>query len=326
MKVIWVTIGCLMVLPVAVALAQQPAAEPIRNSLGMKLVKVPPGEFLMGSKESAADLKNALALKLEPVVDDEQPQRRVRITRPFYLGVHEVTVGEFRAFVQATSHRTDAEKDGMGGVGWTGAGFGRKPEFTWDTWWKEQTERHPVVNVSWNDATDFCAWLSQKEGKNYRLPTEAEWEYACRAGTTTRFSWGDGLTDLEKFANFADPRRKPAGSILTTPVGSYRSQCVRALRHARQYLGVRRRPLPEGLLRQGAQRRPTGTRPGGHACDARCLLGLRPGPGPFRQPRATESHQPGLSRRFPRGPRSVVPPHRGSDGMIALNEKVFYLE
>lgn len=218
-----VLILTMMFLPVAPARAQSGPPEPITNSIGMKLVRGPAGEFVMGTAESAAELQKALALKNEPLIDDEKPVRRVRITRPFLLGVHEVTVGDFRAFVKATGHRTDAEKDGMGGVGWTGKAFGRKPEFTWDTWWKEQTERHPVVNVSWSDATAFCEWLSRKEDKKYRLPTEAEWEYACRAGTTTRFSFGDDASNLEKFANFADPRRKPPGSVLTTPVGSFQA-------------------------------------------------------------------------------------------------------
>jgi sulfatase modifying factor 1 len=187
----------------------------------MKLIEIPAGEFLMGTAESAADLQRAFDLKIELSIDDERPRHRVRVTRPFYLGIHEVTVGAFRAFVKATGHRTDAEKDGMGGRGWTGSAFARKPEFTWDTWWQEQTDQHPVVNVSWNDAAAFCAWLSQKEGRSYRLPTEAEWEYACRAGTTTRFSCGDVARSLERFGNFADPKGKPAGSILTTPVGHF---------------------------------------------------------------------------------------------------------
>jgi formylglycine-generating enzyme required for sulfatase activity len=70
---------------------------------------------------------------------------------------------------------------------------------------------HPVVNVSWNDAVAFCQWLSVKEGKTYRLPTEAEWEYACRAGTTTRFYSGDDESLIVTIANFADLSLKPLG-------------------------------------------------------------------------------------------------------------------
>ena len=108
----------------------QKAPRLIENSIGMKLVEIPAGEFLMGTDGSAAQLKEAFKLKTDPVIDDERPRHRVRITRPFYLGIHEVTVGEFRAFVKATGYRTDAEKDGMGGRGWTGTVFARKPEFT----------------------------------------------------------------------------------------------------------------------------------------------------------------------------------------------------
>ena len=117
----------------------------------------------------------------------------MQITQPFYLGATEVTVGQFRRFVEATGYRTEAERDRKGGWGWdeqrarisrTRSTPGGHPGF-------EQTDEHPVVNVSWNDAVAFCTWLGRQEGWTYRLPTEAEWEYACRAGTTTRFECGD---------------------------------------------------------------------------------------------------------------------------------------
>jgi len=79
----------------------------------------------------------------------------------------------------------------------------------------EQTDEHPVVNVSWNDAVAFCKWLSRKEGKSYRLPTEAEWEYACRAGTTTRYWCGDDPEALAKVANVADATLKATVSHWT---------------------------------------------------------------------------------------------------------------
>jgi len=97
----------------------------------------------------------------------------------------------------------------------------------------EQTDLHPVVNVSWNDAVAFAKWLGRKEGKTYRLPTEAEWEYACRAGTTTRYFCGDDAEALAEVGNVADGTAKtkypwwPAivakdGFIYTAPVGQYR--------------------------------------------------------------------------------------------------------
>ena len=111
----------------------------------------------------------------------EHPQHRVRITQAFYLGTHHVTVGQFRRFVADDDYKTDAEKDGKGGFGTDDEGhWARKPEYTWRNPGFAQTDEHPVVNVSWNDATAFCQWLSRKEGNTYRLPTEAEWEYAYR--------------------------------------------------------------------------------------------------------------------------------------------------
>ncbi len=152
----------------------------LTNTIGMQLTLIPSGEFLMGSPASEAVRQ-----------DEEGPQHRVRITKPFYLGVHEVTKGQFAAFVKAKNFRTDAEKDGKGGYGLNAQGvFEQKPEYTWKNNGFPQTDDHPVVNVSWNDAVAFCEWLSAKEGKTYQLPSEAQWEYACRAGTTTPFHFG----------------------------------------------------------------------------------------------------------------------------------------
>src|SRR5262249_5278878 len=141
---------------------------------------------------------------------DEHPQHEVRITRPFYLGVTEVTRGQFRLFVDEEGYRTEAEKDGKGGYGWNEEKktFEQNPRYTWQSPGFEQTDEHPVVNVSWNDAQAFVGWLSRKEGETYRLPTEAEWEYACRAGTTTRYSCGDDPEGLVAVGNIADETAK----------------------------------------------------------------------------------------------------------------------
>jgi len=196
----------------------------ISNSLDMKLMLIPAGEFLMGSPDTGKDGYNA-----------EKPQHRVRITRPFYLGVHEVTRGQFRRFVDDSGYQTEAEKDGKGGWGWNGEAkkFEQNPRYTWLNPGFDQTDEHPVVTVSWNDAVAFAEWLSRKEGVTYRLPTEAEWEYACRAGTTTKYCNGDDPEGLAAVANIADgtlktkyPKRSSSiaaqdGFIYTAPVGRY---------------------------------------------------------------------------------------------------------
>ncbi|NQT15877.1 MAG: SUMF1/EgtB/PvdO family nonheme iron enzyme, partial [Planctomycetes bacterium] len=165
------------------------------DSIGMKLVLVPPGEFLMGSsEEELASLlprfPNELAQEHLP---SEGPQHRVRITRPLYLGRHEVTVGQFRAFVEASGYKTEAESDGQGGRAFdeTNGTWRKRPEITWRNPGFEQTDDHPVVQVTWNDCVAFCQWLSDKEGTAYAPPTEAQWEYACRSGSTTRWCFGD---------------------------------------------------------------------------------------------------------------------------------------
>ena len=160
----------------------------------------------------------------------------MRITRPFYLGACHVTRGQFRQFVADTEYITDAEKGSKPGAngwnpetkkfGFNGGYSCGKPGF-------EQTDEHPVVNVSWHDAVAFCKWLSGKEDKTYRLPTEAEWEYACRAGTTTRYSSGDDPETLAKVGNVADATFKASfpsggytikahdGFVFTSPAGSF---------------------------------------------------------------------------------------------------------
>jgi sulfatase modifying factor 1 len=164
------------------------------NSLGMKLVFIAPGEFMMGASDSDKDAR-----------PDESPRHRVRITHPFYMGAHEVTVGEFRAFVHATGHKTRAEKKGSSGFNSKISTFQYdRPEFNWRYVGWKQTENHPVLNVNWFDACAFCKWLSHKEGRTYRLPTEAEWEYACRAGSQARFLTGDSIDQLRQLANVQD--------------------------------------------------------------------------------------------------------------------------
>ena len=200
----------LLALAACPARADDAAPRTVVNSIGMRLVEIPAGEFMMGSGEDGAAIVAAFPDHDRDPEEfrDELPRHRVRITRPFLLGAHEVTIGEFQAFVAATGYRTEAERDGTGGWGYdpaVGRCLGREPRFTWRDPGFEQTPRHPVLNVSWNDAQAFCEWLSRAEGRAYRLPTEAEWEYACRAGTTTRYACGDDPAGLVQAARVLDP-------------------------------------------------------------------------------------------------------------------------
>ena len=162
----------------------------------------------------------------------------MRITRPFYLGTYHVTRGQFRHFVDDTGYKTDAENHV---AGFNGFGCDLKTKklsddkkYSWRYVGFEQTDEHPVVNISWNDAIAFCKWLNRKEGNTYRLPTEAEWEYACRAGTTSRYFSGDDPETLAKVANVSDAAAKAEfptlkltikasdGYAFTAPVGSFK--------------------------------------------------------------------------------------------------------
>jgi formylglycine-generating enzyme required for sulfatase activity len=201
------------------------AGETIEDSIGVKLVRIPAGEFVMGSPP---DEKGRRA---------DEPQRKVRLTRDFYLGQFEITRGQFRKFVEATGYRTEPERGVRGGYGVDEQTYqltGPDHRYSWRFTGFAQTDEHPVVNVSWNDAIAFCRWLSEKEGHTYRLPTEAEWECACRAGTTSAYANGNDPEKLIEIGNVMDAPTKEiypdrisiAGNdhfVFTAPVGSFQS-------------------------------------------------------------------------------------------------------
>ncbi len=165
------------------------------NGVEFQLVQVPAGEFVMGSP---AD---------EPLrQDDEGPQHRVRITRGFWMGRFEVTVAQFGRFVGQTGYRTTAE---YAGGAWN-ISDALKQEWEKGLNWRKtdynQSPGVPVVLVSWDDAQAYCRWLSAATGRVFRLPTEAEWEYACRAGSATAFQWGNAPGGGEGWLNGADEK------------------------------------------------------------------------------------------------------------------------
>jgi eukaryotic-like serine/threonine-protein kinase len=172
------------------------------TSTGMELVWIPPGEFLLGGAQPEQDPAATDGAPADPVKRGDAKPRKATLRQGFWIGRTEVTVGQWRQFVTAAGYQSDAEKAGkaiapleMGkswgdvkGANWRDPHFGFAPG-----------ENHPVSCISWNDAMAFCAWLDGHERQNgrlppgckFRLPSEAEWEYACRAGTSTRFWWGD---------------------------------------------------------------------------------------------------------------------------------------
>ncbi len=171
------------------------------NSIGMKLRLIPAGTFTMGSSKEEIDhsLRFGAAWDRDTgSYQSESPEHQVEITRPFYLATTEVTVGQFRQFVESKGYRGAGDR-------WRDPGF-------------DQTDNQPVVYVSWDAAVDLCKWLSEKEGQTYRLPTEAEWEYCCRAGKSgTRYCYGDDDARLEDYAWY----EKNSGGG-THPVGKKR--------------------------------------------------------------------------------------------------------
>lgn len=227
------------------------------NSLGMTMVELPAGSYSRGTSQAERDRLAAEAQAMLDQVrskdpqarlpwidlwlkflDNEGPQHRVRFQRPFHMAAHEVTVGQFRRFVLETGYLTEVERFEETGVRSFGLDLRTglvepRSYYNWRFWLREdkdhpsgfvQTDEHPVVCVSWNDAAEFCRWMSGREGRSYRLPTEAEWEYACRAGSTARYSFGDDPLELRRYGNVADESLRsvwkiklPTGETLDAP-------------------------------------------------------------------------------------------------------------
>ena len=155
----------------------------VLSDLGFKMVSIHGGTYRTGDIGGGG-------------LDREEPVHSVTLDG-FEMSAFEATVGQFRIFVEETGYKTEAER---GDQAWVVSGgvWMQKPDANWKNPYLRQTDNHPVVCVSWNDAVKFCAWLSRKTGQTIGLPTEAEWEYACRAGTETRYYTGNTEEDLDR--------------------------------------------------------------------------------------------------------------------------------
>lgn len=185
-----------------------------------EMVVIPAGRFTMGSPESEAGRRT-----------NEGPQRTVTIAKPFAVSRFEVTRGQYAQFVRQTAHVS-----GNNCIVWTGSRGGEPVRGkNWQDPNFAQTDNHPVVCITWGDAKAYIAWLNQKTGKAYGFLSEAQWEYSARAGSVTRYWFGDDEDDLCKYANVADLSAQDGGGgtdwkyancrdgfgTTTAPVGSF---------------------------------------------------------------------------------------------------------
>lgn len=146
----------------------------------LKMIDIPAGQYTMGGIPGDSQ-----------TIPYELPQRIIDIKKPFRISAYEVTIAQFKQFVAAIGYISDAEKSEEGG--WLPnrrSSYGsRDPHFVWSSPGYTVNDNFPVTMVSYNDAVAFCNWIGQRDGKIYRLPTEIEWEYCCRAGNATKYSF-----------------------------------------------------------------------------------------------------------------------------------------
>jgi len=227
--VLWALAAALFCAPAwsADAASAPPAAASRACEACPEMVAIPGGEFMMGSAASDAEKG-----------DNEVPQRPVRV-KPFALGKFEVTVAQWREFARISGYQTQAERNALaqGCFTWEGsdAAWAWREGRSWrEPGWATSRDNEPVVCISWVDAQAYVRWLDQHSGvKGWRLPTEAEWEYAARAGTTTRRPWADDDNACDH-ANGTDRTKGPKGRAwsephpcsdrywFVAPVGTYR--------------------------------------------------------------------------------------------------------
>ncbi len=156
---------------------EEPFRRAVKNFLGMTFVFIPPGEFLMGSPYGA------------PGSQPNELQHKVILTKGFYLQTTEVTVAQWRAFVEETGYTSLAESGGGAWI-WDESRWKKRGDYSWRNPGFTPGDQDPVTCISFEDARAFIKWINHVDNRGYRLPTEAEWEYACRAGSTTDYCNG----------------------------------------------------------------------------------------------------------------------------------------
>ncbi|MBL8798124.1 MAG: formylglycine-generating enzyme family protein [Planctomycetia bacterium] len=181
---------CLLLLTAGFALPQEAdtLSIPLGGGMQLEMVRIKQGKFRQGSPAN------------EPGRGDDEQAREVTISKDFFLAKYPVTRGQFQRFIQETNYQTEAERGQSGGFGWDGTKLVQKREYTWRNPGFPQTDQHPVTVVTYADAQAFAKWLGTKANRKVALPTEAQWEYACRAGTTMRFHNGDRDDDAAEIA------------------------------------------------------------------------------------------------------------------------------